>query len=95
MAVRLPLWSSVTSTLPPQLCFMAEGNHSCRSSMTRHTIQAGSMVRLKKPTASGTCTVFIDAIDGSLVRYSYGLGLTSEGICNVSNIQGLENNDAP
>ena len=78
--------------------FMEEYTAQCISSRIARAppgIEAGSVVRLNRPTASGTYTVYIDSIHGDSVQYSYGLGLLSEGMCLLSDIRGLEENHAP
>ena len=78
--------------------FMEEYTAQCLSSRIARAspgIEAGSVVRLNRPTASGTYTIYIDNINGDSVQYSYGLGLLSEGMCRLSDIRGLEENHAP
>ena len=53
----------------------------------RGDIRKGAIVELSRPTAGGTHRVFIDDIHGQTVRYSYGLGLLSEGMCRLSDIR--------
>ena len=58
-----------------------------RLNASQSGIRKGAIVELKRPTASGTHRVFIDAINEQTVQYSYGLGLLSEGSCRLSDIR--------